>query len=179
MIFTPTGLEGAFLIEPELISDERGFFTRTFCQNEFELMGLSNKFVQNNISQNKIQGTLRGMHFQKRPFPEAKLLSCIHGGIYDVIVDLRAGSSTFTHWFGANLTAENRKMLYIPEGFAHGFLTLFDDSQILYQMSEFFQPQCSAGVRWNDSAFAINWPGQVLVISDQDATFPDFDGVPI
>jgi dTDP-4-dehydrorhamnose 3,5-epimerase len=176
MRLIPTSLVGAYLIEPELISDERGFFARTYCRDEFAEKGLNPSLVQCNISYNKVRGTLRGMHYQKRPYLEAKLVRCTQGGIYDVIVDLRNDSKSFTHWFGVELTAENRKALYVPEGFAHGFLTLMDDTEILYQMSEFFHAECAAGVRWNDPVFAIDWPGEIAVISDRDARYPDFNG---
>jgi dTDP-4-dehydrorhamnose 3,5-epimerase len=174
MNFKPTSLDGAYLVSPELISDERGSFARTYCKNEFEDKGLCPKFVQCNISYNKQSSTLRGMHYQTSPYPEAKLVRCTKGSLYDVIIDLRKESSTLTKWFGVHLSAENRLALYVPEGFAHGFLTLVDDTEVLYQMSEFFHPECSSGVRWNDPAFGIEWPGEVDVISDRDASYPDF-----
>jgi len=146
MRFIPTNLAGAYLIEPEPVSDERGFFARTWCWNEFADKGLNPNLVQCNISYNKARGTLRGMHYQTAPHAEAKLVRCTQGAIYDVIVDLRNDSSTFTQWFGAELTAQNRKALYVPEGFAHGFITLKDDTEMLYQMSEFFHAECAAGV---------------------------------
>lgn len=174
MRFIPTHLAGAWLIEPDLILDERGFFARSWCQNEFAGKGLNANLVQCNISFNKKKGTLRGMHYQKKPHEEAKLVRCTQGGIYDVIVDLRNDSNTFFQWFGVELTAENRKALYIPEGFAHGFITLKDDSEVLYQMSEFFHADCAAGVRWNDPVFSIQWPIDVQVISERDRNYPDF-----
>lgn len=174
MRFIPTHLAGAYLIEPELISDERGFFARTWCRNEFAEMGLNPNLVQCNISYNKQRGTLRGMHYQKAPHAEAKLVRCTQGGVYDVIVDLRNDSKTFTQWFGVELTAENRKALYVPEGFAHGFITLKDDTEVLYQMSEFFHAECAAGVRWDDPVFLIQWPIDVKVISERDQNYPDF-----
>src|SRR5712664_662481 len=149
MRFIPTQLAGAYLIEPEPISDDRGFFARTYCRNEFAKMGLNSNLVQCNISYNKVRGTLRGMHYQKAPRAEAKLVRCTQGSIYDVIVDLRSDSKTFTQWFGVELTAENRKALYVPEGYAHGFITLKDDTEVLYQMSEFFYSEYAAGVRWD------------------------------
>lgn len=176
MNFIPTSLDGACLVGPELISDERGFFARTYCQNTFMEHGLNLNLVQCNISYNKVRGTLRGMHYQKPPHPEAKLVRCTRGAIYDVIIDLRPQSSTFTKWFGTELTAENRIALYVPEGFAHGFLTLVDDTEVLYQMSEFYHSECASGVRWDDPAFAIEWGGEVAVISDRDALYPDFNG---
>lgn len=166
-------------MKPELISDERGFFARTFCQQEFAEKGLNRNLVQCNISYNKLCSTLRGMHYQKRPYPEAKLVRCTQGAIFDVIVDLRQHSSTFTKWFGTELTAENRIALYVPEGFAHGFLTLTDDTEVLYLMSEFFHPECACGLRWNDPGFAIDWPGKISVISDRDANYPDFNGASV
>lgn len=174
MRFTPLILAGAYLIEPEPISDERGFFARTWCRNEFADKGLNPNLVQCNISYNKVRGTLRGMHYQKAPHAEAKLVRCTQGSIYDVIVDLRSESNTFTKWFGVELTAENRKALYVPEGFAHGFITLKDDTEVLYQMSELFHAECAAGVRWDDPAFTITWPGTVSVISERDQNYPDF-----
>lgn len=175
MRFVLTHLAGAYLIEPEPISDERGFFARTYCRNEFAEMGLNPNLVQCNISYNKMSGTLRGMHFQKAPYAEAKLVRCTQGGIYDVIVDLRNDSETFRQWFGVELTAENKNALYIPEGFAHGFITLKDDTEVLYQMSEFFHAECSSGVRWNDPAFMITWPRSISVISERDQNYPILD----
>jgi len=174
MIFTSTPLAGSYLIEPDLISDERGFFARTWCRNEFADKGLNPNLVQCNISYNKVRGTLRGMHYQKAPYAEAKLVRCTQGGIYDVIIDLRSDSKTFTQWFGVELTAENRKALYVPEGFAHGFITLKDDTEVLYQMSEFFHAECAAGARWNDPVFSIQWPVEVKVISERDQNYQDF-----
>lgn len=174
MRFVPTPLRGAYLIEPEPIPDERGFFARTWCRNEFANLGLNPNLVQCNISYNKARGTLRGMHYQKAPHQEAKLVRCTQGGIYDAIVDLREDSETYTQWFGAELTAENRNALYVPEGCAHGFITLRDDTEVLYQMAEFFHAECAAGARWNDPAFGIQWPGAVMVISERDRNYPDF-----
>jgi dTDP-4-dehydrorhamnose 3,5-epimerase len=174
MIWTPTPLAGAYLIELEPVLDERGFFARTWCQNEFAGKGLNPKLVQCNISYNKLQGTLRGMHYQKAPYGEAKLVRCSQGAVYDVIIDLRSSSNTFTQWFGVELTAKNRKALYVPEGFAHGFITLKDDTEVLYQMSEFFHAECAFGVRWNDPVFAIQWPIDVKVISKRDLAYPAF-----
>ena len=174
MQFIPTIFAGAYLIEPTRISDERGFFARTWCRNEFAAKGLNPNLVQCNISYNKLRGTLRGMHFQKAPYEEAKLIRCTRGALYDVIIDLRHDSLTFTKWFGVELTAENRKALYVPEGFAHGFLTLQDSTEALYQMSEFFHSECAAGVRWNDPLFSISWPSAVQVISERDRDYPLF-----
>lgn len=174
MRFIPAPLAGAYLIEPEPIADERGFFARTWCRNEFAENGLNPGLVQCNISYNKTRGTLRGMHYQQAPHAEAKLVRCTQGGIFDVIIDLRPDSGTFTRWFGTELTAENRKALYVPEGFAHGFITLRDDTEVLYQMSEFFHAECAAGVRWDDPAFSIRWPAEVKVISERDKSYRSF-----
>jgi dTDP-4-dehydrorhamnose 3,5-epimerase len=174
MRFNPTNLAGANLIEPEPASDERGFFARTWCRNEFADKGLNPNLVQCNISSNKAHGTLRGMHYQKAPHAEAKLVRCTQGAVYDVIIDLRSDSNTFTQWFGVELTAENRKALYVPEGFAHGFITLKDDTEVLYQMSEFFHAECAAGVRWDDPVFAIQWPSDPKVISGRDCNYDSF-----
>jgi dTDP-4-dehydrorhamnose 3,5-epimerase len=176
MQFIPTIFAGAYLIEPTRISDERGFFARTYCANEFESKGLKYNSVQCNISYNKLRGTLRGMHFQRQPNAEAKLVRCTAGAIYDVIIDLRKGSSTFMKWTGYELTADNRRALYIPEGFAHGFQTLADDSEMFYQMFNFFSPHCAGGVRWDDRAFKIEWPLDNPIMSDKDRAYPDFDG---
>jgi dTDP-4-dehydrorhamnose 3,5-epimerase len=167
VIFVETGLKGAFIIEPERLEDERGFFARTWCKREFESHGLSSRLLQCSVSFNARQGTLRGMHFQRAPHQEAKLIRCTMGAIYDVIIDLRPGSSTFKEHVAVELTAQNHLMLYAPEGFAHGFITLADNSEILYQMSEFYAPGHAGGVRWNDPAFAIPWPIDVQVIAAQ------------
>jgi dTDP-4-dehydrorhamnose 3,5-epimerase len=177
MRFVQTALVDAYLIEPEPLADMRGFFARTFCEREFVAHGLGNKLpVQCNISYNKKRGTLRGMHFQHAPHGEAKLVRCTAGSIYDVIVDLRKDSPTFRQWASYELTAQNRNALYIPEGFAHGFQTLADDSEVFYQMFNYFVPESAGGVRWNDSAFGISWPLPVSMISDKDNAYPDFDG---
>lgn len=176
MRFIKTTLVDAYLIEPEQISDERGFFARTWCQNEFASRGLRTNLVQCNISYNKIRGTLRGMHFQRQPNAEAKLLRCTAGAIYDVIIDLRQESSTFLSWAAFELTAHNRNALYVPEGFAHGFQTLADDTEVFYQMFNFFAPESAAGIRWNDPAFHIDWPLDISTISDKDRAYPNFDG---
>ena len=174
MIFKETKLRGAYIIELEPLEDERGFFARSFCQKEFEQHSLNFCIVQCNLSHNKRKGTLRGMHYQIPPHEEAKLMSCIRGAIYDVIIDLRPNSSTYRQWFAVELTAENYKMLYVPTGFAHGFQTLVDHTEVFYQMSEFYHPECARGVRWNDPAFGIVWPDDIRVISDRDRQYPDF-----
>ena len=174
MIFVETRLKGAFVIEPERLEDERGFFARTWCQREFEAYGLNPRLVQCNISFNKEAGTLRGMHYQAAPYEEAKLVRCTQGAIHDVIIDLRPESPTFKQHTAVVLTAQNRKMLYVPEGFAHGFLTLEDHTEVFYQMSEFYAPEYARGVRWNDPVFNIQWPTAVQVISDRDRNYSDF-----
>jgi dTDP-4-dehydrorhamnose 3,5-epimerase len=174
MIFSETELQGAFLIELEKISDERGFFARTYCQSEFRRHGLDTEIVQCNMSLSKRKGTLRGMHFQDAPYKEAKLVSCVKGSIYDVIIDLRPSSSTYCRWFSAELNDENNKMLYVPEGFAHGFQAMEDNAVVFYQMSEFYHPECSNGVRWDDPAFGIEWPIANPILSERDRCYPDF-----
>ena len=174
MIFTETGLKGAYLIHPERLEDERGFFARVWCAREFGTMGLETRLVQCSTSFNRKKGTLRGLHYQEAPFEEVKLVRCTRGAVYDVVVDLRGGSPTYGQNTGEILTAENRRILYVPKGCAHGFLTLEDDSEVFYQMSEFYVPEQSRGVRWNDPVFGIEWPSEVFVISERDRTYPDF-----
>lgn len=176
MKFLPTPLTGTFVVELELIEDERGFFARSFCEKEFAALGLNPRLAQCNVSFNRRRGTLRGMHFQAPPKEEAKLVRCTAGAIHDVIVDLRPASATYCRWFGVELTARNRRALYVAEGFAHGFQTLADDSEVLYNMSEFFQPELARGVRWNDRRFAIEWPLPDPIVSDLDRGYPDFAG---
>jgi len=175
VIFEETKLKGAYVINIEPIEDERGFFARSFCQKEFEQLGLNPCVAQCNISFNKKKGTLRGMHYQAAPHEEAKLVSCVKGSIYDVIIDLRPGSITYCQWVSVELSAENHKMLYIPEGFAHGFQTLEDNTEVFYQMSEFYHPESARGVRWNDPAFGIEWPLEERIISKKDLRFHMFD----
>ena len=177
MTFHETKLPGVFEIHLEPNCDERGFFARTWCEREFKSHGLNPAVVQCNISFNVKKGTLRGVHFQAAPYGEAKVVRCTSGAIYDVVLDLRPVSPTFKKWIGFTLTAANRRMLYIPEGCAHGFLTLEDNTEVFYQMSEFYHPESARGVRWNDSAFQIAWPEKVEVISERDRTYPDFDQV--
>jgi dTDP-4-dehydrorhamnose 3,5-epimerase len=174
MIFAETTLKGAFLVELERREDARGFFARTWCQREFEAHGVNTRWVQCNISFNKRKGTLRGMHYQAAPHAEAKLVRCTRGAVYDVILDLRRDSPTFKQWLAVKLTADNRRMLFIPEGFAHGFQTLADDTEVFYQMSEFFAPQYAKGVRWNDPSFDIAWPADERTMSKRDRNYPDF-----
>ncbi len=174
MIFKETHLLGAFIIEPEILTDERGAFARIFCQKEFESHGLNPNILQSSISLNNKKFTLRGMHFQKSPHAEAKLVRCSRGLIYDVIVDLRPDSPTYMEWTSIELSLENKRMVYVPEGFAHGFQTLEDDTEVIYQMSQFYSPDHSGGIRWDDPSFSIEWPGEPTVISPKDQNFPDF-----
>jgi dTDP-4-dehydrorhamnose 3,5-epimerase len=174
MTFEQLPLPGAFLITPFRLEDPRGFFARTYCEHEFHAHGLCSRFVQCNVSFNRSRGTLRGMHFQREPNPEPKLVRCTNGGIYDVIVDLRRDSPTWRQWWGTELTAENRLALYVPPGCAHGFQTLADNTECFYQMAEFYVPNLSGGVRWNDPAFAIRWPIDDPILSDKDRNYPDY-----
>ncbi len=174
MLFCEAKLPGVFEVEIDPHVDERGFFARSWCHDEFEAHGLDAKLVQCNISFNLRKGTLRGMHFQAAPHSETKLVRCTRGAIYDVVLDLRSSSPRFRNWFAMELTAGNHKAIYIPDGCAHGFLTLEDDTEVFYQMSEFYSPESARGVRWNDPAFGIIWPGNVEVISERDRTYPDF-----
>jgi dTDP-4-dehydrorhamnose 3,5-epimerase len=176
MIFTETTLPGAYLIEPERREDERGFFARTWCEHEGAVQNLQTRWVQCSISFNTQCGTLRGLHYQAAPDEETKLVRCTMGGIYDVIVDLRPNSPTFRHWLAFELTAQNRLMLFIPAGFAHGFQTLTAESEVFYQMSTFYVPESARGVRWDDPAFGISWPEGQRIISARDRSFPDFPG---
>lgn len=175
MTFHETKLPGVFEIHLNPRADERGFFARSWCQKEFEAHGLNPRIVQCSVSFNARKGTLRGMHDQVAPHAETKLLRCTAGAIYDVVIDLRPQSPTFKQWIAATLTAENRRMLYVPEGCAHGFLTLENATEVFYQMSEFYHPEQSRGVRWNDPAFGIVWPERVEVISERDRTYSDFE----
>jgi dTDP-4-dehydrorhamnose 3,5-epimerase len=177
MIFRDTGIEGAWVIALERFEDERGFFARTWDAKEFSEHGLNGDLVQCSLSYNRARGTLRGLHYQAPPHEEAKLVRCTAGAIFDVAVDLRRDSGTFKDWFGIELSAENRHALYIPEGCAHGFLTLTDDSEVLYQISELYAPDAARGARWDDSAFGIDWPAEVVVINERDRTYPDFEAV--
>lgn len=174
MLFTKTRLDGAWLVEPEPNRDSRGWFARTFCEREFEAHGLETRFVQHSTSQNVSRGTLRGMHFQMASHAEVKLVRCLKGAIYDVIIDLNPGSPTHRQWQGFELSAANMRQLYIPKGFAHGFQTLEDASEIGYLISDFYAPDASTGVRWDDPVFGIKWPLPVSVMSDKDKAWPDF-----
>lgn len=172
MRFIPAPLAGAFIIEPELLGDDRGFFARSFCQDEFRAHGLVPAVVQCNISFNRLRGTLRGLHYQSKPHEEAKLVRCTQGAVWDVIVDLREGAGTRFRWFSTELTAENRRALYIPPGFAHGFQALADNSEVFYQMSEFYHPESARGVRWDDPVIGISWPIGDPVLSVRDRSYP-------
>jgi len=175
MLFEETKLKGAYLIHPEPVKDERGFFARSFCGREFGERGLEMFFVQCNISYNKRTGTLRGMHFQAAPHEEAKIVSCTSGAVYDVIVDMRPESRTYCEWIASYLSAENHAVLYVPRGFAHGFQTLRDDTVVFYQMSEFYHPASSSGVRWDDPVFDIEWPQtDNRIISETDNSYDLF-----
>ncbi len=171
MRFIPTPIVGAYLVEPELIEDERGFFARTYCREEFIAHGLNPNLPQCNISFNKAQGTLRGMHYQAAPHAEAKLVRCTQGAIYDVIVDLRPESTTFKHWHAVELSAASHHALYIPEGLAHGFQTLQPATEVFYQMCQSYHPESAKGLRWNDPVFAIDWPLPNPVISKRDSEY--------
>jgi dTDP-4-dehydrorhamnose 3,5-epimerase len=175
MRFEQTKLCGAWLIEVEPAHDHRGFFARTFCVREYAERGLTTRFVQNSTSQSIAKGTLRGMHFQHAPHGEVKILSCLQGAIWDVIIDLRPGSPTYRQWQGFELTAQNRRQLYVPEGFAHGFQTLCDGTEVGYLISAFYAPEAADGLRYNDSAFGIDWPLPVTTISEKDLSWPDFE----
>lgn len=174
MRFLSTAIRDALEIRIEAKSDERGFFARTWCRDEFEARGLDSKLVQCSVSFNSRKGTLRGMHYQEKPYQETKLVRCTQGAIYDVVLDLRPESPTFKRWIAVTLTAENRNMIYVPKGCAHGFLTLEDETEVFYQMSEVYDAASARGVRWNDSAFGITWPEAVKVISERDRTYADF-----
>ena len=175
MIFKETKLSGAFVIDMEPIRDSRGFFARACCQTEFKAHGLTAHFVQANITLSANRGTFRGMHYQIAPHEEVKLVRCTRGAILDVIVDLRAESPTYRQWLGTELTADNHKMIYIPGGFAHGYQILMDDTEVFYQVGQFYAPQYERGIRWNDPAFAIQLPiTQGLILSEKDKSWPDF-----
>jgi len=175
MKFNPTGLEGAYTIDLEKRGDERGFFARVFCENEFGELNLSKHFVQVNNSSSAEIGTLRGMHYQLAPAAETKVVRCIKGALWDVILDLRKDSATFGQWFGAELSAENRTMMYCPRGFAHGFITLEPDTEAFYFTDNFYAPEQERGIRYNDPKFNIQWPREPEVVSDKDQNWRDFD----
>ena len=172
MFFKETKLKGAYIIEIEKIDDERGFFARSWCKKEFENIGLNTNLVQCNLSYNKTKGTLRGMHYQVKPYEEVKLIRCIKGKIYDVIIDLRKDSDTYKQWIGVELSDKNSRLLYVPEGFAHGYQTLEDDTYVFYQVTEFYTPKSEKGVRWDEPDIAIKWPiEENIVISEKDKSW--------
>jgi dTDP-4-dehydrorhamnose 3,5-epimerase len=178
MIFGATVLPGVYVVDLQKLEDDRGFFARSWCQNEFEAQGLSSKPVQCNISFNKTRGTLRGLHYQCRPHAEAKMVRCTRGAIYDVVIDIRSSSPTFKQWIAVELTSDNHRMLYIPEGLAHGFQTLADNVEVFYQMSEFHSSESARGFRYDDTAFALTWPLPVSKISPRDLAWPQFESIP-
>lgn len=174
MIFREGELRGVYIIEPEYRVDDRGFFARIWCQHEFEVCRLNPRLAQCNVSFNHKRGTLRGMHYQLSPHAEVKIVRCTRGGIYDVALDLRPDSPTYKRWQAVELTDRNRLALYIPEGVAHGYQTLTDNTEVYYQVSEFYSPDSEAGIRWNDPALAIRWPLLDPIVSSKDARWPDF-----
>lgn len=174
MIFKPAPLDGAYVIELERLSDERGWFARSYDDEAFRDRGLNPTIRQCNVSFNAHAGTLRGMHYQDEPYAEAKLVRCTRGTICDVIVDLRKASPTFRHWYAVELSPDNGLMLFVPEGVAHGFQTLTDDTEVTYQMSKVYSPEHARGVRWNDVAFGIKWPRDPVAMSERDCGYPDF-----
>lgn len=174
MKFQQTTIEGVWLILPERFSDDRGYFARTFCVDEFAAQGLHTTYVQSSVSQNRLRGTLRGMHWQQPPHQEVKLIRCSRGAVCDMILDLRQESSTFGKWQAFDLSADNGASVYAPAGVAHGFQTLADDTEVVYQISQPFAPQAAAGLRWNDPVFNLQWPLPVSVISQRDRTYPDY-----
>ena len=173
MTFEETTIEGVFIVGLEPREDERGFFARVWCEREFAARGLRSRMVQASISYNRHRGTLRGLHYQIAPYEEAKIVSCVRGAIYDVVVDIRAGSPTYRRWFSVVLRATNRRMIYIAEGLAHGFQTLEDDTEVLYQMTQFYAPDAAAGIRWDDPALGVQWPPvEHRIISPNDLQWP-------
>lgn len=175
MIFKPTDLQGAYVIEPERKPDFRGYFARVYCEKEFVALGLESRIAQCSVSYNQRKGTLRGMHYQVAPFEEVKVVRCIRGAIYDVIIDLRPDSPTFKKHVGVELNEQNGKAIYVPAGFAHGFQTLEDNSEVFYQMSQRFSESHARGVRWNDPAFVISWPEDSRTILERDENYVDFE----
>jgi dTDP-4-dehydrorhamnose 3,5-epimerase len=177
MLFKESRVKGAFLVDLERIEDERGFFARSWCRREFEAHGLNPCVAQCNVSHNRAAGTLRGIHFQAYPYEEAKLVRCTKGAIYDVVVDLRRGSETFLQHEGVVLTQDNHRAIYVPEGCGHAFLTLADESEVFYQMSQFYESTAARGLRWNDPLLGIRWPQVVRIISNRDRTYPDLQQI--
>jgi dTDP-4-dehydrorhamnose 3,5-epimerase len=177
MKFHKTPLVGAYTIELEKHGDERGFFSRFFCEKEFAAAGLETRFPQINNSVSARKGAVRGLHYQLAPNAEVKAMRCVRGAMYDVIVDLRAGSPTYLQWFGTELTAENRTMMYVPRGFAHGFMSLTDEVEVVYMASAFYAPESERGLRWDDPTIGVKWPIEPVEVSDKDRAWPDFDPV--
>lgn len=175
MKFEPTAVEGARVIVPEPREDERGYFARMFCAREFEEHGLESAVKQVNNSNSRYAGTLRGMHYQLAPRQEVKVVRCVRGALWDVVLDLRPDSPTFGRWFGAELSEQNRRLMFVPRGCAHGFITLADETEAIYLVSEFYAPDRERGVRWDDPRFKIGWPSEPTVLSDKDRNHPDFD----
>lgn len=174
MEFTETEINGLYVVELKKIGDDRGFFARAWCENEFSAQGLASRMVQGNTSYSKHRGTLRGLHYQVAPHEEAKLMRCTKGSIFDVAVDLRPDSQTYKKWYGIELSEQNKKMLFVPEGFAHGYLTLEDETEVYYLVSEFYTPDAERGIRWNDPAINIDWPiTDNLNLTDKDKSWPD------
>jgi dTDP-4-dehydrorhamnose 3,5-epimerase len=174
MIFTETKLKGAFIIDVKRLEDERGFFGRAWCKKEFEEHGLNSNAVQANVSHNKLAGTLRGLHYQTAPFTESKTVRCTEGSIFDVIVDLRTESPTYKQWLGVTLTAQSFRMLYVPDGFAHGFITLEDNTAVHYMVTEYYTPGAEKGIRYDDPAFNIDWALAPTIVSDKDLIHPPY-----
>lgn len=179
MIFTETKLKGAFIVDLEPFDDERGFFARAWCKREFREHGLSSDVKQVNLSYNIRKGTLRGMHYQIEPYGEAKMVRAVRGAIYDVIIDLRPDSPTYQEWIGVELSMKSHRLLYVPENFGHGFQTLTDDAEVLYQVSQFYTPGAERGIRYNDPTFAIEWPLDVTAISEKDQNWADFRAIAV
>lgn len=177
MIFNKTALNDAYVIELSKLQDERGFFARAFCAKEFKDQGIAFPIAQANVSYNRSKQTLRGMHYQRQPYGEAKLVRCTKGSIYDVIIDVRSDSSTYGEWIGVELTEQNYRILYVPAGFAHGFITLEDDTEVTYQVSEFYTPGAEQGIRWDDPAFNIQWPVEPKIISEKDRSWIEYKDV--
>ena len=173
MIFTELAVAGAYLIELSRLEDERGFYARTWCRDEFEKRGLVSDFAQRNMSFSNQRGTLRGLHWQTDPFAETKLVTCTKGSLYDVMVDMRPESTTYLQWCGVELSAENRNLVYVPKNLAHGFLTLEDNTEILYSSSESYHPECEQGMRYDDPSIGITWPDEICVVSDKDQAWPN------
>ena len=175
MIFKETPLAGAYVVDLKRLEDPRGFFARAFCADEFKAHGMVPDVLQANLSWNEKRGTLRGMHYQLAPYQETKFIRCVRGSLYDIIIDLRPDSPTFGKSFGIELTADNRTALFVPRDFAHGFITLQDDTEAIYMVSQTYQPGSEAGIRWNDPGFKLSWPMEPVVISDKDANWPDYE----